>query len=80
MKAPAGFDSLEDFVAAFAGDVGGLISYVDAQGRVQFASRALCAWWQLKPEEVRGKTLLQLYGASAYAQFAQWTDRVACRS
>jgi diguanylate cyclase (GGDEF)-like protein/PAS domain S-box-containing protein len=75
VKAPAGFDSLEDFVAAFAGDVGGLISYVDAQGRVQFASRALCAWWQLKPEEVRGKTLLQLYGASAYAQFARWTDR-----
>ena len=30
MKVPAGFDSIEDFVAAFAGDVGGLISYVDA--------------------------------------------------
>jgi len=53
VKTLYGFDSLEDFVAAFAGDVGGLISYVDAEGRVQFASRALCAWWQLTPEEVR---------------------------
>jgi diguanylate cyclase (GGDEF)-like protein/PAS domain S-box-containing protein len=42
---------------------------------VQFASRALCAWWGLPLEEVRGKTLQELYGAHAYAQFAQWTDR-----
>ena len=75
MNKPPGFATFEAFFEAFAGTVGGLISFVDAQGRVQFASRALAEWWDLPAEQIRGKTLEELYGVQAYAQFAGWTDR-----
>ena len=38
MNAPAGFPSLDVFFAAFTGNVGGLISYVDAGLRYRFVS------------------------------------------
>jgi diguanylate cyclase (GGDEF)-like protein/PAS domain S-box-containing protein len=72
---PSGFASLEDFLAAFTGSVGGLISYVDGEGRVQYASRALAEWFEVPASQIRGKTLAQLYGPESYAQFAHWTDR-----
>ena len=75
MKTPAGFDSLDVFFAAFTGSVGGLISYVDAEGRVQYASRALAQWFDAQPDDLRGRTLAELYGPEAYSQFAPWTDR-----
>jgi len=75
MKPPGAFPTFEAFFDAFSETVGGLISYVDAQGRVQYASKALAAWWDLPPDELRGKTLEELYGPQAYAQFASWTDR-----
>jgi diguanylate cyclase (GGDEF)-like protein/PAS domain S-box-containing protein len=75
MKAPAGFASIEEFLAAFTGTVGGLISYVDAEGRVQYASRALADWFDLSVDEIRGRTLAELYGPAAYGQFRDWTDR-----
>ena len=73
--APPGFESIGQFLDAFAADVGGLISYVDAAGRVQFASRALAEWVRVPAGEVRGKTLPELYGEEAYARFSPWTDR-----
>jgi diguanylate cyclase (GGDEF)-like protein/PAS domain S-box-containing protein len=75
MKKPGGFDSFGAFLEAFTGDIGGLISYVDAAGRVQYASLALCQWWGLTLDEIRGKTLRELYGEPAYSQFEHWTDR-----
>jgi len=75
MKIPAGFASIEEFVDAFSGTVGGLLSYVDAQGRVQYASRGLLEWLGATLDEVRGKTLAELYGAETYKEFAVWTDR-----
>jgi len=75
VTAPPGFASIEDFFAAFTGDVGGLVSYVDAQGRVQYVSRALAEWFGRSAEEIRGKTLLELYGAAVYEQFAPWVER-----
>jgi diguanylate cyclase (GGDEF)-like protein/PAS domain S-box-containing protein len=75
VKAPAGFASIEDFLTAFTGIVGGLVSYVDAAGRVQYASQALVDWLETTQEDVRGKSLAELYGPETYPQFASWTDR-----
>ena len=75
MKIPAGFASIEEFVEAFTGTVGGLLSYVDAQGRVQYVSKGLAEWLDAPPDTIRGKTLADLYGEETYAQFAAWTDR-----
>lgn len=75
MKSPGGFASIEDFFAAFTDDVGGLIPYVDAAGRVQYASRALAQWFETPADAIRGRTLAELYGAQTYAQIAPWTDR-----
>src|SRR5204863_1629749 len=66
---------IEDFFAAFTGDVGGLVSYVDSQGRVQYVSRALAEWFGRSAAEIRGRTLLELYGAEVYEQFSPWVER-----
>ena len=75
MKIPPGFASIEEFLDTFSGTVGGLISYVDAQNRIQYASKGLLEWFDATLEEVRGKTLAEIYGADTYGKFAAWTDR-----
>ena len=75
MKPPGAFPTFESFFEAFSETIGGLISYVDADGRLQYASKALAQWWDLPHDEIRGKTLEELYGPGAYGQFAPWTDR-----
>jgi len=72
-KAP--FASAEAFLEAFAENIGGLISYVDAEERVQFASHALADWFESTRAEIQGKCLLDLYGPETYAEFAPWVKR-----
>ena len=60
---------------AFASTVGGLISYVDASGRLQYASKALADWLGRPPEALIGRTLVEIYGPEAYDQFHSWTKR-----
>jgi diguanylate cyclase (GGDEF)-like protein/PAS domain S-box-containing protein len=72
---PPGFASAEAFMEAFARDVGGLISYCDAEERVRFASRDLGHWFGKAPAEIIGKTLEELYGPDAYAEFGPRVKR-----
>src|SRR5258708_34953354 len=65
-----GFASAEAFMDAFAHDVGGLISYCDAEGRIRYASRALGEWFGTDAANLIGKSLLELYRAEGYAEFA----------
>jgi diguanylate cyclase (GGDEF)-like protein/PAS domain S-box-containing protein len=64
--APPGFEGAEDFFAVFADRVGGLISYVDQEERVLYASRALAEWINHSPETIVGKTLEELYPPEVY--------------
>jgi len=41
---PDAFPSADAFLDAFTQTVGGLISYVDASGRIRYASNALAEW------------------------------------
>ena len=72
---PPGFRSANNFVAAMADEVGGLISYVDSRERVRYVSKALADWLGCTPEEAVGKTLSELYGPQTYSQFEAWTRR-----
>ena len=72
---PSGFGSPEAFLAAFAGGVGGLISYVDREERIRFASQALAQWFGSTPEQIHGKKLGELYDEAAYAEFSPWVKR-----
>jgi PAS domain S-box-containing protein len=72
---PDAFPSVEAFMEAFAQTVGGLISYVDASGRIAFVSKALAEWLGKPYESLAGKTLLEIYGPDAYSQFEYWTSR-----
>jgi diguanylate cyclase (GGDEF)-like protein/PAS domain S-box-containing protein len=72
---PDDFPSAEAFMEAFGQTVGGLISYVDAKGRIGYASNALAEWLGKSPDSLPGKTLLEIYGAQAYEQFQYWTSR-----
>jgi len=66
---PDPFASAEEFMAAFARDAGGLVSYVDSRERVLFCTRRLSSWFGSTPEGVRGRTLRELHGSEGYAQF-----------
>ncbi|HEY4997505.1 MAG TPA: diguanylate cyclase [Usitatibacter sp.] len=72
---PDAFPSSDRFMEAFASTVGGLISYVDASGRLQYASKALADWLGRPPEALIGRTLVEIYGPEAYDQFHSWTKR-----
>lgn len=72
---PAGFRNAQEFVAAMADEVGGLISYVDSDQRLRYVSKALADWLGCTPAEAVGKTLLEVYGPQTYSQFEIWTQR-----
>ena len=72
---PEVFDSAQAFITAFGRSVGGLISYIDTEERVQFASQRFAAWFDATPEAVVGRTLRELYGAEIYSQIAPWVMR-----
>ncbi len=71
---PAGFPSAEAFMDAFARTVGGLVSFVDAEGRIQYASEALAEWMNTTREAMLGKSLREIYGDATYAEFEPWTN------
>jgi diguanylate cyclase (GGDEF)-like protein/PAS domain S-box-containing protein len=72
---PAAFASPAAFLEAFARTVGGLVSFVDSEGRIQYASKALADWLDTTREEMLGRQLRDIYGEEAYAQFEPWTNR-----
>ena len=69
------FASAEEFIATFAQNVGGLISYVDASERVRFATRSRAEWFGETPEGVQGRTLRDLHTPESYARFEPWLRR-----
>ncbi len=69
------FPGAEEFLDAFARNVGGLISYIDRGERVLFASHALADWFESTPDAIQGKTLRELYGPQVYAEFEPWVKR-----
>ncbi|MEO5677154.1 MAG: sensor domain-containing diguanylate cyclase [Usitatibacter sp.] len=70
-----GFASADAFLEAFTQAVGGLISYVDASGRIRYISTALAEWLGAGPEELLGKSLPEIYGEPTYEEFSGWTRR-----
>ncbi len=75
MPLPAPFATADDFLAAFAREVGGLVSYVDAEERVRFATHALAQWFGTTPGAIVGRSLLELHGPVQYALIAPWMRR-----
>jgi diguanylate cyclase (GGDEF)-like protein/PAS domain S-box-containing protein len=69
---PPGFDDPAAFLAALEEHVGGIISYVDGQERVQFASRPLLEYFGRPREQVIGRTLRELHGEENYARFGHF--------
>jgi diguanylate cyclase (GGDEF)-like protein/PAS domain S-box-containing protein len=72
---PDAFPTAEAFMESFAKTVGGLVSFVDAEGRIQYASEALAEWMGTTRAQMLGKTLREIYGDAAYAVFEPWTNR-----
>ena len=72
---PDAFPSAQAFMDAFAKTVGGLVSFVDVHGHVQYASEALAEWMGTTREAIHGQTLREIYGEANYAQFEPWTNR-----
>ena len=69
MPVPETFSSAEEFMACFARDSGGLVSYFDSRERLLFSTRRLAAWFGTTPEALWGRTLRDLHGEQSYAAF-----------
>src|SRR4051812_16078541 len=72
---PDGFGSADAFLGVFASEVGGLISYVDREERIRFASRQLAEWFGESSRSVVGRTLREIHGEAAYAVIAPFMKR-----
>jgi diguanylate cyclase (GGDEF)-like protein/PAS domain S-box-containing protein len=72
---PEPFADARAFLDALVQSSGGLVSFIDTDGRVRFATRALAEWFGLTPGEIAGRTLRELHGADAYPLIAPWLAR-----
>jgi diguanylate cyclase (GGDEF)-like protein/PAS domain S-box-containing protein len=72
---PAAFPSAEEFLAALVEDSGGLISFVDTDERVRFATQRFAEWLGIPLPKILGRSVLELYGAEAYATISPWIKR-----
>ncbi len=72
---PEPFESPAAFLRALEQDTGGLLSYVDAEERVRFASRELVEYFGRPRDQVIGRTLRELHGEENYAKFGHWMRR-----
>lgn len=72
---PPPFASAGDFLAAFARESGGLVSYFDSRERMLFCTRRLAAWFGATPEGVWGRTLEELHGTAGYLTFRNYVQR-----
>ncbi len=52
-----------------------LIAYVDLEEKFRFANKAFETWFQLRREEMIGKSLREFAGVSAYAETASYAER-----
>ena len=64
-----------DFIEAFAQSVSALVSYVDRDEVVRFVTRGYEEWFGTPRASIVGRSLRELYGAEAYAQFAPSVKR-----
>ncbi len=72
---PDAFGSPEELLAALAESLGGLFSFIGTDERIRFASRGFAEWFGTTPAGIAGRTLVDLYGPEAYAEFAPWIRR-----
>ena len=72
---PDAFASADAFLAAFADRVGGLISYVDRDERIVFASRALAEWFGHTRESIAGKAMRDIHTPQSFEEVIPWIRR-----
>ena len=69
---PVPFGSAKAFLAALVADSGGLITFVDLEERVCFATQRFAEWLGIPLPQILGRTVLDLYGPEAYAAISPW--------
>ena len=68
-------DSAALFLEAFTRESSGFVSYLDTDRRIRYCNRGYCDWFGIGREDLIGKSVVELYGASGYAEFAPRMDR-----
>lgn len=74
-QVPEPFASAEAFLAAFAQSAGAVLTFVDTEERVRFATREAAAWLGMPVEAVIGKRLRELHDPRSYEAFEPWLKR-----
>jgi diguanylate cyclase (GGDEF)-like protein/PAS domain S-box-containing protein len=66
----------ERFIRSITDAMPGLVAYFDRSLCCLFANKAYVDWYQMTPEAMRGKTLLELLGESLFAKNKPYIDGV----
>ncbi len=66
---PPCFDSAESFLTAIGTSTGSMIAFFDTDERISYVNLPYARWFNLRPDEVCGRSLIDLYGIDAYTAF-----------
>ena len=72
---PVAFGSVGNFFAALSESTGAMLAFIDTTETIVYASRNFAGWFGIRPADMVGRTLLEMYGADAYAAFLPYMQR-----
>ena len=75
MPYPAVFGSMGNFFAALTDSTGAMLAFIDTTETIVYANRNFAGWFGIRPADMVGRTLLEMYGADAYAVFSPYMKR-----
>jgi diguanylate cyclase (GGDEF)-like protein/PAS domain S-box-containing protein len=66
---PPCFSSAQEFLAAVGTSTGSMIAFFGTDERIRYVNWRYARWFNLRPDEVLGRSLIDLYGIEAYTAF-----------
>ncbi len=63
------------FCDALASSTGAMIGFIDRDFRIGWTNQRFADWYQVAPEDLVGRALVDLYGTAAFAAFSPYLER-----
>ena len=72
---PPCFDSAETFLAAIGTSTGSMIAFFDTDEQIRYVNLPYARWFNRTPDDILGRSLIDLYGIEAYTAFRPMLHR-----
>jgi len=74
-RAEAALQANEDLMRVVTDNIPGRVAYWDKDNRCRFVNRAYCESYGKTPDQLLGRTVLEVFGPKLYSRFAQHIDK-----